>query len=163
MNDPEAIELLESMVRIPSLSGEENCLASFLAERMRALGFDAFVDEAGNAVGIAGDDSPTVALVGHMDTVPGEIPVRIEGGRLYGRGTVDAKGPLAAFIAAAARVRQTHQRQLRLVVIGCVEEEAPSSRGARHVVPLYRPDLCVVGEPSGWESMTLGYKGFFRA
>ena len=163
MNDQEAIELLEAMVRIRSLSAEEGSLASFLVERMSALGFEAFVDEAGNAIGITGEGSPAVALVGHMDTVPGEIPVRIEGGRLYGRGTVDAKGPLAAFIAAAARLRQSQHAPLSLTIIGCVEEEAPSSRGARHVVPLYRPDLCIVGEPSGWESMTLGYKGFLRA
>lgn len=164
MNDTEAIELLEAMVRIRSLSGEEGRLASFLVEKMRALGFETKVDEAGNAIGSIGESAPTIILLGHMDTVPGEIPVRVEDGRLYGRGTVDAKGPLAAFIVAAARLRSSHSASLsRVVVIGCVEEEAPSSRGARHVVTRYRPDLCIVGEPSGWESMTLGYKGFLRA
>jgi LysW-gamma-L-lysine carboxypeptidase len=164
MNDTEAIELLKAMVRIRSLSGEEGRLASFLVEKMRSIGFEAKVDEAGNAIGSVGTGSPTIILLGHMDTVPGDIPVRVEGGRLYGRGTVDAKGPLAAFIAAAARLRLSNNAQLpRIVVIGCVEEEAPSSRGARHVVTRYRPDLCIVGEPSGWESMTLGYKGFLRA
>ncbi len=165
MNDTEAIELLEAMVRIPSLSGEEGRLAAFLVEKMRGAGFEAFVDEAGNAVGSVGTGSPTIVLLGHMDTVPGEIPVRFEDGRLYGRGTVDAKGPLSAFIAAAARLSSSHSAPppLRVIVIGCVEEEAPSSRGARHVVTRYRPDLCIVGEPSGWESMTLGYKGFLRA
>ncbi len=164
MNDTEAIELLEAMVRIPSLSGEEGRLASFLVEKMKGAGFEAFIDEAGNAIGSVGFGSPTIILLGHMDTVPGEIPVRLEDGRLYGRGTVDAKGPLAAFIAAAARLRSSHNAPpLRVIIIGCVEEEAPSSRGARHVVAHYRPDLCIVGEPSGWESMTLGYKGFLRA
>jgi LysW-gamma-L-lysine carboxypeptidase len=167
MNDTEAIELLEAMVRIPSLSGEEQTLASFLVEKMSLAGFDSFVDEAGNAIGITGEGSPVIALLGHMDTVPGEIPVRLEGGRLYGRGTVDAKGPLAAFIAAAARLRSSPDAPPALlpqvIIIGCVEEEAPTSRGARHAASRYRPDLCIVGEPSGWESMTLGYKGFLRA
>ena len=166
MNDREAIELLEAMVSIRSLSGEEGHLASFLVEKMAGSGFEAFVDEAGNAIGTIGSGSPTTILLGHMDTVPGEIPVRLEGGRLYGRGTVDAKGPLAAFIAAAARYRSAHDSTSpmpRVIVIGCVEEEAPSSRGARHVASRYHPDLCIVGEPSGWESMTLGYKGFLRA
>jgi LysW-gamma-L-lysine carboxypeptidase len=163
MNDTEAIELLEAMVRTHSLSGDEGRLASFLVETMRGAGFESFVDEAGNAVGSVGIGSPNIILLGHMDTVPGEIPVRVEDGRLYGRGTVDAKGPLAAFIAATARLRSSHSATPRITIIGCVEEEAPSSRGARHVVTRYRPDLCIVGEPSGWESMTLGYKGFLRA
>src|SRR6185295_6779187 len=85
--------------------------ARWLTEQMRAAGYDrAFVDDAGNAVGEIGDsDAPrTVVLLGHIDTVPGSIPVRIEstadGEVLYGRGSVDAKGPLAAFAAAAARL-----------------------------------------------------------
>ena len=73
---------------------------------MRAAGFDrAFVDEAGNAVGelAASSAARTIVLLGHIDTVPGNIPVRIDGDRLYGRGSVDAKGPLATFVAGAAR------------------------------------------------------------
>ena len=76
---------------------------------MRGAGFDrAFVDEAGNAVGELGDPSAsrTIVLLGHIDTVPGNIPVRIEPRRAtcsIGRGSVDAKGPLATFVAGAAR------------------------------------------------------------
>jgi LysW-gamma-L-lysine carboxypeptidase len=163
MNDGEAIALLEAMLRIPSVSGDEGALAAFLARRMAELGFAATVDGAGNAVGSIGHGPRTVVLLGHMDTVPGAIPVRVEDGRLYGRGAVDAKGPLAAFIAATARLHRAGALPLRVVVIGCVEEEAPSSRGAHFVVSRYRPDLCIVGEPSGWDSITLGYKGTLRA
>src|SRR5207245_2293778 len=74
-------------------------LVAQLAER----GFRATVDDAGNAVGEIGDGAHHVVLLGHIDTVPGEIPVRIEGDELVGRGAVDAKGPLAAFVAAATR------------------------------------------------------------
>jgi LysW-gamma-L-lysine carboxypeptidase len=95
-------------------------------------------------------------LLGHIDTVEGFIPVRQEGDLLYGRGAVDAKGPMATFISAAVRARP---RDLRIVVIGAVEEEAASSRGARYVEPLRRPQFAVIGEPSGWSGITLGYKG----
>lgn len=145
------------MVEIPSLSGEEAALAAFLVETMRSLGFEARVDEAGNAVGILGDGPTEIVLLGHMDTVPGVVPVRIEEGKLYGRGSVDAKGPLATFIAAAARVGAFPGK--RIVVVGATEEEAASSRGARHAIARFTPSFCVIGEPSGSRAITVGYKG----
>ena len=161
MNDAAAIDLLEAMLRIPSLSGEEGPLATFLVGQMERLGFAAHIDGAGNAVGSCGSGPHTLVLLGHLDTVPGAIPVRREGGRLYGRGAVDAKGPLAAFVVAAAR-HQAAGGAGRVIVIGCVEEEAPSSRGAHYVLPRYQPDGCIVGEPSGWDGITIGYKGALR-
>jgi LysW-gamma-L-lysine carboxypeptidase len=83
--------------------------------------------------------------------------VRVEAGKLFGRGAVDAKGPLAAFAAAAAQVAPP--AGWRIVVIGAVEEEAATSKGARYAATQYRPALCVIGEPSGWNRVTLGYKG----
>jgi len=154
MND---IELLQRMVSIPSLSGQEEELAGFLVRAMAARGFCAHIDEAGNAVGELGEGPEEILLLGHMDTVPGQIPVQVVDGRLYGRGAVDAKGPLAAFIAAATRVGPRAGR--RIVVVGAVEEEATTSKGARHLVATRRPAMVIVGEPSGWERITLGYKG----
>lgn len=151
------IALLRRMVEIPSLSGEESALAAFLVQTMRSFGFESRVDDAGNAVGVLGSGSVEIILLGHMDTVPGEIPVRIENGRLYGRGSVDAKGPLAAFIAAAAAGGPRPGK--RIVVIGATEEESASSKGARQVSHTYRPTYCVIGEPSGTRAVTLGYKG----
>ena len=118
------VELLRHMVEIPSLSGQEGALAAFLAEAMGELGFRARVDEAGNAVGVREalareGRTREIVLLGHMDTVRGDIPVRLEGGCLYGRGTVDAKGPLATFIVAAARAELAPGT--RLVVVGAVE------------------------------------------
>ena len=156
-------DLLRHMLEIESPSGHEEELATFLVERMAAWGFDARIDQAGNAVGVrCGSDTADgavreIVLLGHMDTVPGPVPVRIEGDRLYGRGAVDAKGPLAAFVAAAAQVEPPPG--VRITVIGAVEEEAATSKGARHVVEQYRPAACIIGEPSGWDAVTLGYKG----
>lgn len=153
------IGLLETLLRIPSLSGQEGAAAAFLVERMRSYGWESFVDAAGNAVGLLGSSGPLVVLLGHIDTVPGTIPVRVEAGRLYGRGAVDAKGPFATFIAAARRAELTGRLRCRLALIGATEEEAASSKGAHYARERYAPAFCVIGEPSGWDRITLGYKG----
>lgn len=169
-----AVELLQGLVAIPSLSTQEGAASAWLVEQMRRLGYErAFVDAAGNAVGEMGaPDSPqTVVLLGHIDTVPGNIPVRIEatptGPALYGRGSVDAKGPLATFVAAVAQIGAAWARDhnLRLVVVGAVEEEYATSKGARFIAERFNgvvesvPVACIIGEPSGWPRVTLGYKG----
>src|SRR6266545_6375807 len=152
------VALLEQMLRIPSISGQEADVARFLVGQMAALGFESYVDGAGNAVGEAGA-GPQIVLLGHIDTVPGVVPVRVEDGRLYGRGAIDAKGPFATFVATAARLLASGDLRARLVLVGAVEEEAASSKGAHFVVDRYAPTACVIGEPSGWDRLTLGYKG----
>jgi [amino group carrier protein]-lysine/ornithine hydrolase len=169
-----ATELIRGLVAIPSLSREEADASHWLVEQMRRAGFErATVDDAGNAVGEIGPPHAprTLMLLGHIDTVPGNIPVRIEastdGDLLYGRGSVDAKGPLATFVAAAARVGAAwaHAHGLRLIVAGAVEEEAATSKGARFIASRFDgsnepiPTACVIGEPSHWHRITLGYKG----
>lgn len=161
-SDRDAVALLERMVRTSSVSGDEKAIGELLVDAMSAMGFDAHVDEAGNSVGRIGAGGDLGVLLGHMDTVAGHIPVRIENGILHGRGAVDAKAPLAAFIIAAARVHGRDALPGRCVVVGCVEEEAPSSAGAHHVVHRLAPDWCIIGEPSGWDGVTLGYKGCLR-
>lgn len=165
MLDP--VTLLREMIEIQSLSGQEQAVAAYIVRRMKELDYDeAFVDAAGNAVGIKhGQGAPRgeahhprdLVMLGHMDTVPGDIPVRIEDDLLYGRGSVDAKGPLATFVMAGAAV--TPPAGARLVVIGATEEEAASSKGAHHAAQAYRPFACIIGEPSNWDAVTLGYKG----
>jgi LysW-gamma-L-lysine carboxypeptidase len=155
----QADAFLEQFVRIPSPSRQEAAAATFLVEQMRALGFMALQDEAGNAVAQVGTQGPLVVLLGHIDTVPGAVPVRIDDGVLYGRGSVDAKGPFATFVWATLRAKQAGTLGCRVVLVGAVEEEAATSKGAYFVADQYAPDYCVIGEPSGWERVTLGYKG----
>ena len=158
-NDPSA--LLQTMLEIESLSGKEHRLALFLVKTMNEFGMEAYIDAAGNAVGIKEGPQPKgendLVLLGHMDTVPGLVDVRREGDLLFGRGAVDAKGPLAAFVLAARELEPPPGA--RIVVVGAVEEESTTSRGARHAVDCFKPTACIVGEPSGWEGVTLGYKG----
>jgi LysW-gamma-L-lysine carboxypeptidase len=154
------VVFLEELISIPSPSGQEDAVAEYLVRQMAALGFRARRDEVGNVVGTLGDAEAerAILLLGHIDTVPGLVPVRWEGDWLYGRGSVDAKGPLAAFVLAAARVA-SQLKGARLVVVGAVEEE-DHSRGARHLMRTMQPPGCVIiGEPGGWEGITLGYKG----
>jgi len=153
MHDDRA--LLHGLVEIPSVSRQEGDAVEWLVARMAERGFRASVDDAGNAVGEIGTGARHVVLLGHIDTVPGDIPVRIEEGELVGRGAVDAKGPLAAFVCAATAAPPS----LRVTVVGAVEEESPTSAGARYRATLPAPDWCVVGEPSGWDGVTVGYKG----
>jgi LysW-gamma-L-lysine carboxypeptidase len=156
--DEEAFRLLEELVRIPSPSGAEREAAAFLVDWMQRYGFAAWIDEAGNAIGVLGEGPRTLMLLGHLDTVPGEIPVRVADGRLYGRGAVDAKGPLAAALVAVARLGP--RPGWRWAVVGAVEEEAATSRGARHLLGTWPPpEMVLILEPSGVDAITLGYKG----
>ena len=159
LDDARAEKLLYDLVSIPSPSRQEAAAAEFLVNWMKEQGYDeAFVDEVGNAVGIIGQGEREVVLLGHIDTFAGFPKVHINGRRLYGRGAVDAKGPLCAF-AVAARRACLKDGGLRVIVAGAVEEEAATSKGARHIAGRYAPHHCIVGEPSHWERITLGYKG----
>ncbi|CAN5741843.1 [LysW]-lysine hydrolase [soil metagenome] len=151
-----AVDLLHRLVAIPSLSGEELQAARFLRDRMEYLGFDAHIDAAGSAVGRIGNGPTSIVLLGHIDTVPGHIPVRIEDGVLHGRGSVDAKGPLATFVAAAAAASGLNAT---ITVVGAAGEEAIGSLGANEVAQWAAPNYCIIGEPSGWDAVCLGYRG----
>ena len=157
----EELDLLVKMVEVPSPSHYEAELSAYLVDSLKARGFQAYQDEVKNAIGILGSGEKTIILLGHMDTVPGDIPVRIEEGKLFGRGAVDAKGPLACFISAASRLRSEIDRSnKKIILIGAVEEEAATSRGAQEALRTFKsPDFCIIGEPSRWDAVTLGYKG----
>ncbi|MEJ5241468.1 MAG: M20/M25/M40 family metallo-hydrolase [Anaerolineales bacterium] len=144
-----------------SPTGQEARAVDWLLDRMQALGFEVEKDEAGNAIGTLGAGPRQVLLLGHIDTVPGEIAVRIvddpqQGPLLFGRGAADAKAPLACFVDGVARLGPRAGWQF--VVIGAVDEEG-DSRGARALLDRYRPDYLIVGEPNRWNRIALAYKG----
>ena len=150
-------DTLVGLVSHYSPSGQEREAVEWLVERMKSLGYDdAFLDEAGNAVGVMGKGPQQVVLLGHIDTVPGEIKVEQDAILLYGRGAVDSKGPLACFVDGVAKTGMRDGWQF--VVIGAVEEERDSD-GARFVVNQYKPDFAIIGEPNQWDRIALGYKG----
>ncbi|MFB6270398.1 MAG: [LysW]-lysine hydrolase [Halobacterium sp.] len=145
-------DLLVDLVSTPSVSGGEAEAAAVLVDYFEEHGRTAWTDDVGN-VRAPGDDS--VLLTSHVDTVPGHVDVREEDGELWGRGSVDATGPLAAMAAASVETGASF--------VGVVEEET-TSRGARHLVDdREQPEAVVNGEPSGWDAIALGYRGMLTA
>jgi len=153
-----AVNLLTRMLEIYSPSGKEEEISNFLAKEMENLGFRVHRDEVGNVIGEISQGKPIILLCGHMDTVEGNIPVRVENNKLYGRGAVDAKAPLAAMIIAASTlVKESFPG--KILVIGVVDEEG-SGRGIKHLIKEgICPDYAIFGEPSGIGKLVFGYKG----
>jgi len=155
--DPQ-VNLLRRMVELYSPTGQESEIARFLVQEMQSLGLRSRIDEAGNAIGESAGGDPIILLCGHMDTVPGRLPVKTNGSKLYGRGAVDAKPALAAMISAAS-ILAADGFPGKLVVVGAVDEEG-KSRGAKSLVERgVRADYAIFGEPSGPENITIAYKG----
>lgn len=155
------VQLIFDLVSMSSVSGNERAAAEVFVEHATQRGLRSHIDEVGNAIAETGcdtdDERAHIVLLGHIDTVPGDIPVRIEDGILHGRGSVDAKGPLAAMLIAASLAEIPDD--VRVSVVGAVGEEAAGSIGARHLAPKWSPDACIIGEPSRFDGVTLGYKG----
>lgn len=157
--DRHDIEMLRALVAIPSLSHQEQHAVDYLRGVMQSRGFQILPSDSGSAIGRIGSGAKHVVLLGHIDTVPGHIPVEIVDDVLHGRGAVDAKGPLATFVAAASRAAA--YLNATVTVIGATGEEVIGSPGANEVATWDAPDFCVIGEPSGWDAICLGYRGSY--
>ena len=156
------VELLQAMLDTYSPSGSEKQLASLLHTHLTSHGFKTGNDAVGNLIGEFGTDGPSILLCGHMDTVPGEIPVRQEGDFIYGRGAVDAKSSLAALYVGATLARERCKSPFKITLAAVVQEET-SSLGMEAIIrqgDTY--DLAVFGEPSGARNIVIGYKGSLR-
>ena len=170
-DDPRVIDLARALVRAASPSGRERPAVEAFAGALRDLGCDRVeIDGVGNAVGrwVRGD-GPTLHFNGHLDTVPigdpADWPVdplagELVDGHLWGRGSVDMKGPLAA-MAVAARQAVDAGFQGTLVVAGMVQEEV-GGLGARWFGEHQQADLVVLGEPSDL-ALQLGHRGRIEA
>jgi LysW-gamma-L-lysine carboxypeptidase len=159
MSEQQAVRFLTNLLGIYSPSGKEGDAANFLEAEMRKMGFEVGKDAIGNVIGVVGEGEPVILLCGHMDTVAGHLPLRIEEGKIFARGAVDAKGPLAAMIMAAMSASKEPGFKGKVLVASVVEEEA-TSRGVRHLIGQgIKADYAIFGEPSGVENITVGYKG----
>jgi LysW-gamma-L-lysine carboxypeptidase len=151
------VRLLLDTLRVYSPSTKEPRLSRLLQAKMRELGFgNVRTDRAGNAIGEMGRGKRHLLLCGHMDTVPGVIRVRREGGRIYGRGAADAKSPMCAMISAAAALRDPSLR----VTMACVTREEGDSLGVNTLIDDGGDyEAAVFGEPGGAHRLALGYRG----
>lgn len=147
----DAESLLVDLVSTPSLSGEEGACADRLTAFFETHGREVYLDAVGN-VRAPGDDR--VLLTSHIDTVPGTLPVKVEDGTLWGRGSVDATGSLAAMAVAAVTTGASFA--------GVVREETDSAGAAHLIDDREAPAAVINGEPSGWDGVVLGYRGVAR-
>ena len=161
---PDVIELTKALIAAESVTPARGAVFDVLEAALVPLGFavERFVEGEApdgpveNLLATRGDTGPHFAFAGHLDVVPagpgwtGDAFVpEVRGGLLYGRGAVDMKGAIAAFVAAAARVPATGK--LSLIITG--DEEGPATYGTPRLIERMaergvKPDLCLVGEPT---------------
>ena len=146
------------MVEIYSPTGSEEPLASFLSDELDKRGFKIHKDKAGNVFGSIGSGSPHILLCGHMDVVPPKLPVKLEGGILYGRGTADAKGPLATMVEAVTQLME--EGFDTRITVGCLVDEEGNNTGSKQLASDgIDADYAIFGEPTNVDTVTVGYKG----
>lgn len=161
----DAVDLASRLIACPSVTPREAGTLTVLADALEPLGFEVHRFVSGeapdgpveNLFATRGTGGPHFAFAGHVDVVPpgdGWIsdPFRpeIRGGLLYGRGAVDMKSAIAAFVAACAETGG-HRGILSLLITG--DEEGPSVYGTRSIMKWMaergiRPDMILIGEPT---------------
>ncbi len=153
-------ELARDLIEIPSPSGEEAALGEYLVRRLKGrfeVRTEAVDGNRFNVLAVRGD--PKVVFTTHMDTVPGALPVSLTRLALRGRGACDAKGPLAAMIAAAEEAADLGYTDFGLFFD--VDEEADFrgiSVAMGGLAKGLSPKLVVVGEPTSLR-LFVGQKG----
>lgn len=164
----QVVRLTRELVSIGALSGHERPVAEIVERWMKELGYrDTRRDRLGNVVGFVGPKSGPTALLfdSHMDVVKvsGDWTVdpfggAIRDGRLYGRGTTDMKGPLAASICGVAEAARSGELERRVAVSASVLEETVEGGALGEVLDHVQPDMTIICEPSSL-SIKTGQRG----
>jgi acetylornithine deacetylase len=156
--------LTRQLIDIPSLTGDESAVGEFLGAYLTSLGYHVerqlVATERFNVIATTGE-SPQLVFSTHMDTVPPFIESRDDGEYIYGRGSCDAKGIIAAQIFAAEKLRQSGVNNLGLLFT--VDEEL-SSLGAQAANKHSLARECrflINGEPTD-NRLATGTKGSLR-
>lgn len=178
----ELVELARELVRTPSPNppGDERQIAELVRQAMQELGFTgvrtiARSEERPNVVGEVGSGSPRLLLNAHLDTKPAGDEAAwetspwepaIRDGRLYGLGSTDMKGAVAAMLYAGGALAAAGDPAGTVKVVLTADEENGSRFGAEWLAPSgeVEADAAVVGEPtgirSGWEYLAVASRGF---
>jgi acetylornithine deacetylase len=142
------VTFARELIDIDSTTGQEAAAGAWLASQLREMGYT--VTEQPLARGcaniIATLDPPVVVLSTHFDCVPPFFPSRVEGGKLYGRGACDAKGILAAQVAASERLRRRDERRVGLLFVVGEERGSDGAEAANRIPPGSR--FLINGEPT---------------
>lgn len=172
------IQLLKDLIAIDSVNpslvpggaGEE-AIANHIAERMRSWGIDVSLQQTTtprrpNVIGVidSGRSGRSLLLCGHSDTVGVEgmdapFDPKERDGRLYGRGSQDMKGGVAAILGAARTIAEKKLLRAGKLVIGIVSDEEYASIGAEALVKEWVADAAVVCEATDLD-IGVGHKGF---
>nr|WP_305888309.1 succinyl-diaminopimelate desuccinylase [Stenotrophomonas sp. 9(2022)] len=160
------------LIARPSVTPDDAGCQALLSARLQQAGFQCEhlrLGEVDNLWATHGSGAPVLVLLGHTDVVPpgpreawqsDPFTPQIRDGVLYGRGTADMKGSVAAFIIAAEQFVAAHPDHAgTLAVLLTSDEEGDAIDGVRHVARLFsergqRIDWCITGEPSS--TATLG-------
>jgi len=156
LNSDDDVSFVRGLLSAYSPSGRERTACTYLKRRMSKWGFErVWIDPVGNVLAEKGEGRPSILLCGHIDTVTGKERVKLEGDRMYGRGAVDAKGPLAAMALAA----RDYSGSSKLVFCAAVGEES-DSRGVCRLSSLPRiADAAIFGEPTGLRAAAFAHRG----
>jgi putative selenium metabolism hydrolase len=166
--DGRLLEFLREIVQIESTPGREERVVRRIEEEMRQLGYEeAYVDDAGNAVGRMGQGSPSVLIDCHIDTIPMHSPGRwrhdplgaeVEGGRLFGLGVSDMKASAAASIHGVARMFTADPPAGTVYVVSSITEEMMEGAALAATFDRCSPDVAIIGEPSDLR-LCIGQRG----
>lgn len=152
-------ELTKGLIDIPSVTGDEGALADFLVRHLRDCGFsvrEQAVAGTRRNIFATGDPKPLIVLCTHMDTVPGPSAAAEDDKYIFGRGSCDAKGILAAMIAAAQALIEDGVRRIGLLFVVGEETDSVGAKMANALDPGSR--FVIVGEPTG-NKLGSGHKG----
>lgn len=153
----DVVDLARRLVDIESTTGNEGEVAAWLAAYLRNRGYSVLEQPlaalspaprslAPRANVIAAVGEPDVVFSTHFDCVPPFFPSRVEDGKLYGRGSCDAKGILAAQIAAAERLRAKGETRIGLVFVAGEERGSDGAKAANKIGSKTR--FLINGEPT---------------
>jgi acetylornithine deacetylase len=156
-----ALDLLTEVVRIPSESKNEDAVVARLESAFLELGLKPSVTGRNLTATLDGGSGPLLLLNSHTDTVPvgqgwtrDPLKAEVVDGRLYGRGSNDAKGCLVAMILGAKKAFASNAPKGKVLIAATCEEEV-LGKGLETLLPaLPKPDAAVVGEPTGLNSAT---------
>jgi acetylornithine deacetylase len=157
----DVVALAAELLAIPSSTGDERAVVDFVARWLITRGWNVHVQEVGKGRGNvwASRVGGGVTLSTHLDTVPPYIAPRLDGDRLYGRGSCDAKGIAAAMMAAAERLASSGEQRVDLLLVVGEEKGSDGARAANRLAPTSR--FLVNGEPTE-SKLASGAKGSQR-
>ena len=157
--DEKARDFLKRCIEYYSPSGEEKEFSEFLADYLKNNGFSVNFDNVGNLIAEKGKGEPFLLLISHLDTIPGELSIKEEDGKIYGRGAVDCKPSLAAMIYSISQYDFDKENACKVVFAGIIREE-DSLIGIEELIKSdITPDCAIYGAPTNMNQICIGYKG----